>query len=276
MELSKNAERFCGFSDLYERARPTMPLFPVQVLTRYLGRRPDTVVDLGCGTGLSSTIWKGRCRRVIGVEPNGEMLAVAGNKADRTLSFIPAYAHDTGLAPALADIVICSQSFHWMEPESTLAEINRILKPGGIFAAVDCDWPPVCFWQAEQAYEELFRLVRRLEREDPALHAHYIRWDKNRHLDRMRGSGFFTYCREIVFSGREHCNASRFLALAESQGGIQNIRRTHPGLIEAEWSQFERTIREQLGERGFQADFCYRMRIGIKGDPGARQGPLPR
>ena len=77
MELSKNAERFHGFADLYESARPKMPLFPVEVLCRYLGREPETVVDLRCGTGLSAAIWKGRCRRVIGIEPSGDMLAVA-------------------------------------------------------------------------------------------------------------------------------------------------------------------------------------------------------
>ena len=44
-------------------------------------------------------------------------------------------------AHASADIVTCSQSFHWMEPEPTLAEIARILRPGGVFAAYDYDWP---------------------------------------------------------------------------------------------------------------------------------------
>ena len=37
------------------------------------------------------------------------------------------YAHATGLPDAFADVVVCSQSFHWMEPESTLQEIGRIL-----------------------------------------------------------------------------------------------------------------------------------------------------
>ena len=55
----KNADRFTGFADTYDRARPAMPYYPVERITAYLGCRPDTVVDLGCGTGLSTLIWQG-------------------------------------------------------------------------------------------------------------------------------------------------------------------------------------------------------------------------
>ena len=52
-----------------------MPRYPVEVVRRYLGRDPETVVDLGCGTGLSTLIWEAVSDRVIGVEPSGDMLA---------------------------------------------------------------------------------------------------------------------------------------------------------------------------------------------------------
>jgi SAM-dependent methyltransferase len=43
---------------------------------------------------------------------------------------------------ALVDaLVTCSQSLHWMEPEPTFAEVARILRRGGVFAAYDYDWP---------------------------------------------------------------------------------------------------------------------------------------
>src|SRR5258705_11021165 len=58
----------------------------------------------------------------------------------------------TGLPDGCADIVTCSQSLHWMEPESTFAEIARILRPSGVFPAYDCDWPPTFSWPVEQAH----------------------------------------------------------------------------------------------------------------------------
>lgn len=73
----KNANRFTGFADIYENARPSMPLQPVNIIKKYLGRNPEIVVDLGCGTGLSTVAWKGNCKNVIGIEPNGDMLSIA-------------------------------------------------------------------------------------------------------------------------------------------------------------------------------------------------------
>lgn len=54
---------------------------------------------------------------------------------------------DLGLPDDSVDIITCSQSFHWMEPQSTLREFARVPRPGGIFVAYDCDWPPVLDWR---------------------------------------------------------------------------------------------------------------------------------
>lgn len=140
----RNTDHFKGFANIYDDARPTMPEYVPQIITQYLGHQPDTIVDLGCGTGLSTLIWEGRCSRVIGIEPSEDMLNKALEKATDHMIFIKAFANETALDNEMADVIVCSQSFHWMEPTETLREINRILKPGGIFATVDCDWPPVC------------------------------------------------------------------------------------------------------------------------------------
>ena len=165
--LQKSADRFTGFADVYDQARPAVPEYPVKVICEYLGRQPELVVDLGTGAGLSATIWKVHCSHAIGIEPSEDMLAAAKEKECAQLSFRRGFGNDTGLDPECADVVVCSQSFHWMEPESTLCEVDRILKPGGVFATIDCDWPPVTKWQAEQAYMSLYGKVKRLEKELP-------------------------------------------------------------------------------------------------------------
>jgi trans-aconitate methyltransferase len=52
VDLKANVERFMGFADVYDAARPTPPADLVQLLLHYIGRtRASCVVDVGCGTG---------------------------------------------------------------------------------------------------------------------------------------------------------------------------------------------------------------------------------
>src|SRR5579859_3330170 len=105
--------------------------------------RPQLVVDLGSGTGLSTFVWAERAAQVVGIEPNAEMRHLAEKKRAQlgvaNLRFQAGLSYQTGLPAQSAAIVTCSQSLHWMEPQPTFAEIGRILCPGGLFAAYDYD-----------------------------------------------------------------------------------------------------------------------------------------
>ena len=266
LDIEKNAERFTGFAYTYDNARPHCPPYVLKVIQNYLGRKPGLVVDLGCGTGLSTMAWAEAAEQVYGIEPSADMIAVSRKKAEKfpNVEFRQAFANSTGLPDACADAVTCSQSFHWMEPESTLKEVNRILKPGGVFAVYDCDWPPVCEWHAEQAFQKLSLAVSRLEEQDPELKDSDLRWKKSDHLKNIQNSGCFAYTREIVFQNSEECTALRLIALAESRGGLQGILKKNPTLIERPLTEFRKTILTLFCGNVFTADFCYRMRVGVK------------
>lgn len=261
-----NADRFTGFAGTYDAARPAMPPYVVEQLTAYLGCTPDTVVDLGSGTGLSTRAWQGHCRRAVGVEPSGDMRAAAERQTADGISFRPGFGNDTGLPDGCADIVVCSQSFHWMEPVSTLREVGRILRPGGVFATVDCDWPPLTHWRAEKAYMTLYDKVKRLEKDLPDVRDSFIRYPKDAHLQNIKASGLFTYCREIVFQHTEPATAERFVNLILSQGSLQTVRRLHPDLIEADIARFAKESAALLPAGEFPLAFCYRMRVGVRGE----------
>lgn len=263
-EIQKNADRFTGFADTYESARPVMPVYPVKIIIRYLEKQPDTVTDLGCGTGLSTVVWKDFCKHVIGIEPSLDMLAVAQKKQSGNISFINGYSHDTGLEDNCTDVVICSQSFHWMEPVTTLKEVNRILKTGGVFATVDCDWPPIAKWQAEQAYNNLYEKVKKMEIELPDIKDTFTRYEKDKHLSNIRESGYFRYSREVVFSNTEKCTAERFINIILSQGSLQTLLKKHPELIQDDIERFSKAIKDIFKQESFEIDFSYRMRIAVK------------
>jgi SAM-dependent methyltransferase len=218
------------------------------------------VVDLGSGTGLSSrwaATWAGQ---VIGIEPNDDMRTVAGSRPAPGVTYRSGWSFRTGLEDGSADIVIAVQAMHWMEPGTTLAEVARLLRPGGVFAVIDADWPPVAgLARAEQAWvavhrrtralealaaagageAELRRAIREMGRDDPAPGDDDIAdpwrdrttpdgtrsWAKAHHLERLRNCGHFAFVRELLFNQEEDGGPERFIALFSSQGGYQTFRR---------------------------------------------------
>jgi SAM-dependent methyltransferase len=127
--------RFTGLADVYARHRPSYPPAAVDLILHECGLGPGSVlVDVGCGTGISSRLFAARGLRVIGIEPNGEMLAKAwqqGGPQGNVPEYRPGQAEHTGLDDAVADGVLAAQAFHWFDASAALAEFSRILRPGG-------------------------------------------------------------------------------------------------------------------------------------------------
>ncbi|WP_238996503.1 class I SAM-dependent methyltransferase [Paenibacillus pinistramenti] len=266
---NNNINRFNGFGQLYDENRPQAPAAIIPIIEGYLGGVPNTVVDVGCGTGLSSFIWLGEAQQIIGAEPNDDMRAAAVDKWRRLgepagIQFVRRLSHQLELPGHSADVITCSQSFHWMEPESTLAEFARVLKPGGVFAAYDCDWPPAFRWEIEDQYLKLHALGDHLARELAPQDQQARKWSKDEHLKHIRESGLFRYAREIVFHQTEKFDAGRYVNLALSQGGIQTaLKLGAPDLPEAV-EAFR--VQAEAAFAGESRDLLisYRMRIGVK------------
>ena len=133
-----------------------------------------------------------------------EKLSNSGdNAALQNVSFVQGYSNQLQLKSGSVDIITCSQSFHWMEPFSTLEEIARCLIPGGVFAAYDCDWPIPLQQDIEFRYNCLIAkaedVLSQLVPEDEQPH----KWDKAGHLARIQASGWFSFSREIVFHSKD-------------------------------------------------------------------------
>lgn len=264
--LQVNADRFMGFADMYDSARPKCPEKVKEIILKYMGSKPSLVVDIGCGTGLSTRIWSDISRKVIGIEPSPDMIEIAREKSLGldNVTFISAFSDNTGLESNSVDIITASQSFHWMNPETTLQESARLLKNGGVFAVYDCDWPPVCNWEAEFEYNKLFEKVNEVELKYLEANKKFIKWSKDNHLSNIEKSEHFRYVREIVFSNTELCDARRFITIALSQGGLQSIIKSNIDEINSNLNSFEKRILDIFGEDKFEVDFCYRMRIAVK------------
>ncbi|AIQ66040.1 SAM-dependent methyltransferase [Paenibacillus stellifer] len=267
--LYSNVERFKGFQKEYDRYRPEAPPIVAELLTGYLGARPGLVVDLGCGTGLSTFLWTGRADRIIGVEPGDDMRSRALEKWDalgkpQHISFIQGYSNALELGAEEADIITCSQSFHWMEPVSTLKEAARVLRTGGVFAAYDCDWPPVLEPAIENMYNDLISKADTVIEGRVPPESRALKRNKDEHLSRIRESGVFSFCRELVFHNMERCDAERYVGLTLSQGGMQTVLRLGGGELDEDIALYRQAVEQYFAGRTLDTMFAYRMRLGIK------------
>lgn len=267
--MTETSEIWTGEATRYDRARPTPPPVLLDILTQLIYTpRPALVVDLGSGTGLSTTIWGERAQRVIGIEPNTDMRTQAIHKIENHphaahIEYQEGVANRTNLPDGSADIVTCAQSLHWMEPTSTLAEIARILRPGGIFAAYDYDWPPTLNWELEQVFEEVDERFEALEQER-GLAQNLQMWSKDTHLERMRDSGHFRFTRELLLHHIEQGDAARFVDMIRTNSYSQRFKQNTITEQEIGFDRLEHAALQHIGSEPIPWYFSYKVRIGVK------------
>ncbi len=248
-----------AFADAYDRHRPRPPDALLGLLARLAGtERPRLVVDLGSGTGLSARAWAGRADRVVGVEPDQGMRDVA--EARGGAEYVEGDSAATGLPDACADVVTCSQSLHWMEPEPTFAEAARILRPGGVFAAYDYDAVPVVHPEVDAAFEAVLERAKALRNETDVWAPWRSRrpFPKEEHLPRLRASGRFRYARELVLHSVEEGDAERLLGLIRSYGAIEMHKDALP------LDELRETAARVLGDRVVPLWLGYRVRLAVR------------
>ncbi len=132
-------QRFGDRVGHYAKARPSYPVGVLDFLAAAFGLAAgQTAADLGSGTGIFSALLLDRGLTVHAVEPNAPMR----EEAERALGGRPGFnshaarAEETGLPDKTVDWFTAAQAFHWFDPESTRAEVRRILRAGGCGALI--------------------------------------------------------------------------------------------------------------------------------------------
>ena len=111
----------------YERGRPGWPTESVRIP----GLPPTaTVLDLGAGTGKLTRLLVAAFDRVVAVEPAEAMRRLLVALCPEVQA-LPGTGQDVPLADASVDAVFAAQAFHWFDEARALAEIARVLRPGG-------------------------------------------------------------------------------------------------------------------------------------------------
>jgi ubiquinone/menaquinone biosynthesis C-methylase UbiE len=142
MSISADSIMFDLWSASYDRPGLQQTTYrPVHdaILERISGLAPAVVVDLGCGTGQLT-------RRLVDAFPSATIVGadLSAGMLERALAaetdagqplvanYTRANAERLPLAEASADIVVCTESFHWYDDQpAALAGLHRIIRPGG-------------------------------------------------------------------------------------------------------------------------------------------------
>lgn len=161
--MAVHEQAMAGFgagADDYERGRPSYPGDVVAFLVDRLDISPGhRVVDLAAGTGKLTRLLVPTGAEVIAVEPVAAM-------REKLAATAPGAVALDGTAEALpfddgtVDAMTVAQAFHWFDTEAALAEIARVLRPGGALGLV---------WNERDTSEpwvaELSKLIRWDERQ---------------------------------------------------------------------------------------------------------------
>lgn len=99
-----------------------------------LSPRPEhALLDVACGTGLVSKHFRGKVARIVGVDVTRAMFDQAAPHVDE---LVEAPGEALPFPSASFDLVVCRQGIQFMRDQEAVAEMVRVLRPGGRVALV--------------------------------------------------------------------------------------------------------------------------------------------
>ena len=138
--MSELAFSFGRIAAEYDDVRPEYAPEALDRATEALGLDDGSrVVDLAAGSGKLTRALAPRFAEVVAVEPNDDMRGVlAGRSAD--VRVLAGTAERLPLPDGSADAVFVGDAFHWFDGPAAVAELSRVVRPGGGVALLWNHW----------------------------------------------------------------------------------------------------------------------------------------
>jgi SAM-dependent methyltransferase len=130
--------RFATTAALYEHLRPPYPAEFFRSVAQKLALAAQcALIDLGTGPGLLALGFAPYVGRIVGVDPEPEMLNAARRaavRAARDLTLIESTAEMLPADIGVFDVVTIGRALHWMDRALTLALLERLVAQDGAIA----------------------------------------------------------------------------------------------------------------------------------------------
>lgn len=242
------ARSFGPVAEAYDRGRPSYPTEAVAWLT---GGEAKVVLELAAGTGKLTRALVDQGHAVFATEPDEAMLEVLRERVPEVSAKV-ATAEEIPANDRSVDVVVVAQAFHWFDHEAALAEIARVLKPGGHVALV---------WNSR---DERIPWVRRM---GEILGRQESNTSSSQHLVH---SDLFGFVEEATFKHWQEVNRETVLDLARSRSSFAAMdddeRERHLAELLAFYDDYGR------GMDGMQVPYVTRCYRAVVVD---RTGPDP-
>jgi SAM-dependent methyltransferase len=111
----------------YARGRPSYPVDAVRVADVATS---SAVLEVGAGTGKLTRVLVDEFAEVVSVEPDPHMRSWFTALCPRA-ALLAGTAEALPVAHASVDAVFVAEAFHWFDHQRAVAEIARVLRPGG-------------------------------------------------------------------------------------------------------------------------------------------------
>jgi len=130
MAETKNYFIHATAAERYARGRPDLYPPIVRRICEVTGRsRFASVLDVGCGTGLSTRAIARVADRVVGIDSSPKMLGQATGGPG--IAYQQARAESLPFADRSFDLINVGLAFHWFAPNAFLREARRVLRDDG-------------------------------------------------------------------------------------------------------------------------------------------------
>jgi ubiquinone/menaquinone biosynthesis C-methylase UbiE len=159
--LSSAPEAYRSGASWYDQRTRQFQLWRELLVTRLPTQPGDTVLDVGCGTGLCLPLLSdkvGAGGTVVGIDESTDMLVVAGARIARhgwrNVRLLSAPVADA-VIDVTADAAIFCAVHDVMQSPSALRNVFEHLRPGAAVGAIGGKWPSSWLWSFRQIVADL-------------------------------------------------------------------------------------------------------------------------